>query len=209
MAHECPNCGSPIEFQSKVSVYGTCGYCQSTVVRTDLDLELMGKQSFLIDDMSPYQIGTRGKYENKDFTMLGRIKLLYDGGFWNEWYLLFSDGSEGWFSDAQGFFMISFKVGSNDAAPSKSQLMVGNLVEIAGQKMEVDDIRTIEYAAAEGELPFIFRQGFDGLSVDLRGSNGQFGNVLYGPDETEVYVGKYLPFESFKFTNLKKIHGWD
>jgi hypothetical protein len=34
--------------------------------------------------------------------VVGRIQLRYDAGFWNEWYILFDDGSAGWLSDASG-----------------------------------------------------------------------------------------------------------
>ncbi|WZB64528.1 hypothetical protein WJ970_28860 [Achromobacter xylosoxidans] len=31
----------------------------------------------------------------------------YDDGFWNEWYLWFEDGSDGWLSDASGQYAVT------------------------------------------------------------------------------------------------------
>ena len=174
-----------------------------------MDLELRGKQSFLIEDLSPFQVGTMGKYENKGFILLGRIKLIYDGGMWSEWYAQFDDGTEGWLAEAQGFYMMSFKKELTTQVPALKSMKPGQTVDLNGQNFSVDDIRKVKYAASEGELPFIFEQDYRARSVDFRGGKGLFANLLEGPDGLTFYLGKYLPFNDFSFTNLKAIHGWD
>ena len=38
---------------------------------------------------------------------LGRIQLRYSAGMWNEWYLLFDDGSASWLGDSSGMFVVT------------------------------------------------------------------------------------------------------
>src|SRR5687767_10191954 len=92
---ECPSCGGQMIFQSSLTVFAVCEYCESMVVRHDLDLENLGKMAQLPPDMSPIQRGTTGNYKGQDFTVIGRLKLQWEHGYWNEWYAMFSDGRGG------------------------------------------------------------------------------------------------------------------
>ena len=101
----CPSCGGELIFRSKTSVLCVCEYCRSNVVRRDVNLELIGKQSDMLEDMSPLQLGVTGKYKNKRFHIVGRQILAWSDGRWNEWYIVFSDGRDGWISEAQGEYL--------------------------------------------------------------------------------------------------------
>ena len=48
----CPSCGADVTFQSAQSVYTVCAYCQSMVVRTDVDVKSIGVMAALPDDMA-------------------------------------------------------------------------------------------------------------------------------------------------------------
>ncbi len=92
----CPNCGAPIVFRWSSAVQTTCEFCHSILVRTDVDLEKVGEVADLPPDASPIQIGTEGIYQNKSFVVIGRIMYAYEQGGWNEWHLIYNDGSSGW-----------------------------------------------------------------------------------------------------------------
>jgi hypothetical protein len=207
MEYFCPNCGAPLNFQSSVSVYTTCTYCRSMIVRHDMDLERVGEVSELLNDMSPLQVGTRGKFDNVWFTLLGRIKLVYDRGMWSEWYAIFDDGRTGWLAVAQGFYMMSFEV-EGYTMPDPQAVRVGSTMTLPEGRFVADDIRRVTYAASEGELPFIFRPGFKAVSVDFRSKEGLFASILYGPEENQLFVGRYEEFSVFTFENLKELDGW-
>lgn len=207
MEYNCPNCGAPLQFRSSISVYTTCTFCRSTIVRHDMDLEKIGEQAELLNDMSPFQVGTRGQYQGNWFTLLGRIKLVYDGGTWSEWYGMMDDGRDAWLAEAQGFYMMSFPL-KLDHFPDPKMLKVNAKVGIEGTWYTVDDLRKVRYAASEGELPFVFQKDFKAFSVDLRAPGGKFASMLFGPEGPEAYVGHYVPFEEFKFEQLRAIDGW-
>lgn len=207
MEYHCPNCGAPIEFRSKVSIYTTCTYCRSTIVRRDMDLEKIGEVGELLNDMSPFQVGTTGVWQERGFRLLGRIKVGYKGGMWSEWYALFNDNTVGWLGEAQGQYMMSFPV-EDYAVPDYHTLRVGTHIAFRGTHFSVADRRKIRYLASEGELPYVFQPKFQGGSIDLKGQDNSFLNFLYGPQGSEAFLGAYAPFDTFQFKDLRTLNGW-
>ena len=208
MEYNCPNCGAPIQFRSKVSIYTTCTYCRSNIIRRDMDLEKIGEVSELLNDMSPFQVGTTGQYLGVGFRLLGRIKVGYSGGMWSEWFVLFDDNREGWLAEAQGLYMMSFEH-KNAPIPPYKRTQVGQKITFENDRFVVDDRRKINYLGSEGELPYVFKHGFKGASIDLRGPNKKFLNFLYGPDGDQAFAGYYVPFEEFQFKDLRPLDGWN
>lgn len=173
-----------------------------------MDLEKIGEVSELLNDMSPLQVGTEGQYQGQRFRLLGRVKVGYTGGMWSEWHALFNDNRQGWLGVAQGHYMMSFEQ-PNHSPPSYNQLPIGKKINFARWNFVVDDRREIKYLASEGELPYVFEQNFKGQSVDLSGKDGQFLNFLFGPQGVQTFLGSYQDYNSFNFTNLRKLHGWN
>ena len=58
----CPACGAPVVFKSPASFHGVCEFCRSTLVRHGGDLENLGRMADLLEDASPIQLGTEGRY---------------------------------------------------------------------------------------------------------------------------------------------------
>ena len=126
---------------------------------------------------------------------------------WSEWYALFDDGRDGWLAEAQGFYMMSLEA-QHEEAPPAAQVSVEDVYELNGEKFTVDDIRLVTYAGSEGELPFVYQHHFNAKSVDLRGPSKKFASILYGPEETTVFLGRYQDFDEFGFDYLREIDGW-
>ena len=93
---DCPSCGAPVRSMSASAVTLVCSYCHSLLIREGETLRDSGEDSALLEDFSPLQIGTSGVFNKQPFTLVGRLQARYDAGVWNEWYLLFADGSDGW-----------------------------------------------------------------------------------------------------------------
>ena len=86
-----------------------CAFCRSTLLKRGTDVERIGELATVLDDASPIQIGTAGRYGKRAFTVLGRIQMTYDAGAWSEWYVVFDDGTFGWLSDASGQYAITVR----------------------------------------------------------------------------------------------------
>jgi hypothetical protein len=102
-----------------------CGYCQSTLVRHDVNIEDIGKMAALAEDASPIRRGMAGRYKGRAFSVIGRIQQQYEAGYWNEWYLLFDDQREGWLSEGSGQFYLTFAADNPEIIPPFSQIKVG------------------------------------------------------------------------------------
>lgn len=213
----CSSCGATVNFHSKASVFAVCSFCKSTLVRHDMDLESIGEMADLQDDYSPFQIGTQGTFEEKKFELVGRLRITYSAGFWNEWFAWFDGDRTAWLAEAQGFLALCFP--SRTEAPVQDTLNPGKLVTLDGQTFQVDDMRKVRCLFSEGELPVNAMKGRKSLSVDLRGPSETMATIEYpAPDYTgskadstekpRVFTGKYKDFDEFKFKNLRKLDGW-
>src|SRR5215471_9059801 len=136
-AGTCPNCGAKIVFRWSSSVQTVCEYCKSILVRTDVDLRKVGEVADLPPDSSPIQIGSEGQYQNKSFVVVGRILYEYEQGGWNEWHLIYNDGSSGWLSDAQLEYDLSWLSNPPTAWPAKENIQRGQIINCSGNKFRI------------------------------------------------------------------------
>ena len=202
----CPACGAPVVFKSSASFHGVCEFCRSTLVRHGGDLENLGRMADLLEDASPIQLGTEGRYKGVHFAVVGRIQLKYASGVWNEWHLLFDDMRGGWLSDAGGEYAVSFLKAPGATLPPFASLMPNDELKLAGTDFIVTDLEEAMCIAGEGELPFAFGAGYPAQLADLR-STGEaaaaFASIDYSETPPLFFVGESLPFASFHFANLR------
>lgn len=204
----CPSCGAIVKFTDKSSVYAVCSFCKSSLVRHDMDLENLGKVAQLQNDPSPFQIGTTGIYERKPFTLIGRVRMKWDDGFWNEWNMFFNGEKTGWLAEAQGFYMVSFETTDYKDLPKKENLQAGVEATINKKSFIIDDVKKAEYLFSEGELPFKAQTGKTFTTADLTGQNKEFAAISYSDEGCQVYCGKYVEMEEMKFKSLREFDGW-
>ena len=141
------------------------------VVRHDLKVEAIGKMAELPPDLSPLQLGTRGEFDGLGFSIVGRVRLVYDEGSWNEWCAVFGDGRYGWVAEAQGIFMVSFENPAPAKLSESDLATVGRTIEIGGKAYQVCDRKETTCLASEGELPFEATPGFPSHPQSTSGSN--------------------------------------
>lgn len=232
LTRNCPSCGGEIKFKSSITLYAVCEYCTSLVVRQDLDVKSLGKVAHVPDDVSPLQLGTTGVYQSANFEIIGRLKVRWEKGIWNEWFLFFDNGEEGWLAEAQGFWMVSFEEPYTVSAPAVGELSPGAMIKVAIDTQNlrdtrrldarfrpsldhtekiyfVDDIKNIVCMGSEGELPFAAQPGRESVSVDVSAAGGAFATLEYSKDEgLRYFAGKYVDFDAFRFANLRELEGW-
>lgn len=179
------------------------------LVRHDVDLESLGKMAELPEDMSPLQVGTRGSFESKGFELIGRLKMAWQDGSWNEWYALFDDGREGWLAEAQGFWMMSFPEADTSHVPAEEKLRPGQYLPFGRMSFVVDDIKQATCVGSEGELPFRAPKGRTSTSVDLSAPPVRYACIEYSQEDgVRLYQGTYIEFDDLHLSNLRVIDGW-
>ena len=203
----CPACGAGVNFQSKASVFAVCSYCKSSLVRQGMDLDAVGKISELGDDLTPIQTGTTGMFEEEKFEVIGRMKIGYSNGFWNEWFTLLGSGKVGWLVEAQGFYALCYPF-LDVSPPAREVIRPEKKVFLGDTAYLVEDIREVVCLHSEGELPVDAVEGRRSTSVDLTGFDDSMATIEYAQKETRVFIGAYKDFDLFQFKNLRPLDGW-
>ena len=200
----CPSCGAPVEFRSHASVQAICGYCQATVVKDAESVKDLGRMSAVLEDYSPIQIGTSGKYGGKAFDVLGRIQLRYDAGMWNEWYLAFNDGSFGWLGDSSGLFSMTIEKPELAQAglPAFDTIQIARSYTLGDKAYTAAETRNAECIAGQGELPFAVGPGYTIQTADFRRGN-VFLTLDYSDDTPKVYFGQAVTLEQMECQLLR------
>jgi hypothetical protein len=205
-AANCPNCGAPVTFRWSSAVQTTCEFCQSILVRTDVDLKKVGQVADLPADASPIQIGTEGAYQNKAFVVIGRIIYEYAQGGWNEWHVVYNDGSNGWLSDAQLEYDLSWQKGL--PVPLPASTCKGQKFQWDGNVYEVTSLTQAHYKGVQGELPFQYWDKTDLLFADLRSTSGNFATIDYSENPPLLFIGRAVEFDDLHLKNLRDFEGW-
>lgn len=146
--------------------------------------------SAVLEDYSPFQIGTSGRIGGRSFTLIGRIQLRYEAGMWNEWYAMFDDGTVGWLGDSSGMYTFTFERDiPQDQIPPFAALAIGKSMRFEDRSFLVSEIRTGECVAGQGELPFKVGQGYEIEVADFR-FDSQFLTLDYSDEKTRAYLGQ-------------------
>lgn len=192
-----------------------CEFCDSTIVRTDVDIKLVGQVSALVDNGSPIILGSRGRHHGVPFEVTGRLQVTYSRGTWNEWFVEFADGTTGWLADAQGQYSIVRPKDPSIVAgkvPRYDQLVLNAILVIDGISAVVVDKRAAAYKGAEGILPFEAEPGMLFYGIDLRGFNGEFLSLDYGTSGEHAspvpYIGEAIDLHAVGLHPLRSFEGW-
>lgn len=208
----CPSCGAPAAFRSSAAVMVVCEFCHSTLLKDADTVKDIGKMSTVLEDYTPLQIHTTGQWDGQGFTLVGRIQLRYDSGLWNEWYLLFDDGSDGWLADASGQYMLTRRVTAEQSAaqlngvalPRYDQLTPGTPLYFDKHRYLASDVRTARCTGGQGELPFTVGAGWTAQVADFR-DEGRFLTLDYADgDPPAIYTGQAVTLDQLKCQLLRE-----
>jgi hypothetical protein len=206
-ATRCPNCSAPIAFGWSQSVQTVCTHCRSVVVRHDVDVTALGKVASVPPDISPIQVGTRGRFENRAFEVVGRIVYEYEDGGWNEWHVVFDDGQSGWLSDAQAEYAVSVPVGPDRPLPGTGEVKTGKRFAWRDRDYVATTITQARYAGVEGELPFVTWDRNLATFADFKTTTGHFATIDYSEQPPLLFLGRFAEFDELSFSNLREITG--
>ncbi|MDR1888974.1 MAG: DUF4178 domain-containing protein [Zoogloeaceae bacterium] len=205
----CPSCGASVTFRAAASILAVCEYCRTTLINLEEGVENLGKMAALVEDNSPLCLGAQGRYRKAHFTVVGRIQLNHEQGFWNEWFLLFDNLRTGWLSEAGGEYMFSFladsSVHSGRAFPSFAGLKPGDMFTFDKSEWTVSNLERAKCVAGEGELPFKVGGGYPAPVADLR-ADTRMATLDYSEGEDKpplLFIGEVVDFSSLKWRNLR------
>lgn len=192
---QCPNCGGPIRMALGSSWAVVCQWCNASVVRTDRDLQTLGKVADLAPTGAEHAVGDSGSLGGVAIYVAGRMQLDHGRGPWDEWYV--QHGQHwAWLAKAQGQWYLTYPTQPSAPLPAWEQMTPGQRGQLPGVQGEwvVDEQGHSTVLSGQGELPFPVISGQRGRFVDLSGAGGAFATIDYG-DGTQppkLYVGRRL-----------------
>lgn len=203
----CPSCGAKVPVYSATSVLVVCEYCKSTLVRSGEAALDSGTKSALIEDFSPIQVNTSGVLNGKPFTIIGRIQIQYDRGYWNEWYALFADGTDGWLGDFSGEYTFTRPVLFEKKLPAIETIKASRTsIQYSGKNFIASDVREAKSikANAQGELPFTLNADEPVVAADFR-CRDDFMTLDYSENREKplVYLGKAVTLNNLRCEYLR------
>lgn len=187
----CPQCGASVRFESAGAVMVVCGACRSTITRDAEAARRVGEMAEVVEDYSVIQLGTRGISAHRGFRVVGRLQMKYDAGSWNEWYVAFNDGTDGWLSDSGGQYAVTRRnaaPGAGVLLPAFDDVRVGQPLKVADVLHTVSDRRKARCVGGEGELPMVVGDGWEAHVVDAR-RGSTFITVDYSDSPPVIYSG--------------------
>ncbi len=208
MSLACPACGGELQFKSRFSAMTICPYCQSVLLRKGELWSQQGKMAVMPADMSPFQVGTQGNYLKQPFEMIGQLKVAWSEGFWNEWYLIESNGNAAWLAEAMGFLSYSQEMTLTESLGDPNCFQIGQTITLADTTYTIGDIKSFECIGCVGELPFEFTTGTKGLSIDLLTSDDDCAYLEHSQGKNRFFKGKNVSFDDLALTNLRVLDGW-
>ncbi|HRE18484.1 MAG TPA: DUF4178 domain-containing protein [Rhodocyclaceae bacterium] len=156
----------------------------------------------LVEDRSPLQLGTEGRWQGLHFALIGRIQLRYSQGLWNEWHLMFDDMNTGWLSEASGEYALTFQKFPREPIPAFTELQPESRVTLFSRSWVVTNIEDAECIAGQGELPFKVGAGYKAPVVDLRDGDN-FATIDYSETPPLLFIGSPVKFEDLALNNLR------
>lgn len=180
------------------------------LVRENDALRDIGKSAVLPFDVSPIQLGTRGKCDGVNFEVIGRVRWGWTDGSWNEWYLQCSDGRQRWLGEAMGQYLFLTENDKLSSDPVIQAFAAGDPIEVGYSiaSFVATDVKEATCLGGEGDLPFPTPTDWTMTSVDFRDAGGGSLSVQRDRQGVSAYQGRYVSLIDLEPKGLRKIDGW-
>ena len=157
----------------------------------------------LFDDHSPLQLFVSGKYQNRNFTLIGRLQYKTAEGTWAEWNAMFDDGTSGWLAEDNGAYVFTQPSTQQQNMPPADRYVVGKQVGVNGKPFSVASNVSAALISAQGELPKLppLGQPFD--VVELRSATGEVISIDYTGTPPTVSQGTAVLLDDLALKGLK------
>lgn len=208
--YTCPNCGKAAQRKLKDTALLLCPNCSGKAYGT---IDIPEGSNGVPDDLSLIQIGSTGKYQNKKFEIVGRVRIETKDDFRSLWCATYDDEQNPTLWICQCLDSISFAAGSFNSFPPKSDLELkagGKIVFGDRLKLFVTFVSKCESIHYEGEIAKFPKP--DGNFLFIQGSNNSNTVLVVCIDEslrdTEMLWAETKQLGEVHFENTRKFDDW-
>ncbi len=192
----CPVCGAAVPVRIQFVKLAVCEHCKTTLFLQDDAVKHVGKKSMLTQMPSIFELSKRYQHRSWTFETCGRIQFDYDGGMWDEWWVVSPNGENKWLSVDEGDIVLEAPFEGTDKLADFDQINVGQEVKIDGRLLIVTEKNTSRCIAVEGQLPDLIFPGKVHNYIHLSGPNGTHYTFEYVNKRVKAYKGVWIdPFD--------------
>lgn len=188
----CPQCGDELPLHFRYSKLAQCSSCGAHIFLEDEGARLAGEQSVLSTEPSLIMMNQPFTYDRKTYTPIGRVRFSIGRNFWEEWWLVDTNGNGYWLSVDDGDYILEKEV------PFKLTLYSFNDIEL-GRDIEgwrVTELGEGTCLGFEGELPEILEVAQMHRYAHLSKPDGSMMTVEFSGKTKKLYSGIWLdPFK--------------
>ena len=208
--YSCPQCRRSVQRKLKDSALVLCTNCNAKVFG---EMEIPSDGHGVSDDLCFLQIGSKGKYLNKKFEIVGRIRMQMKDDFRSLWCALYDDAKNPTLWICQSLESLSFAADTFKAFPPKSDvdLKAGGKV-VFGDKIKlnvgfVSAPLTIQY---EGEIARFPKPDGDFIFIHAANHNHTALVVCVNKnlENTEMLWAQTKELGDVQFENTRKFNEW-
>jgi len=197
----CPSCGAGHDLYNPGIATIVCEYCGNAIYWDAEKVKSAGRQSILPEGFSRLYRGASGRLKNRPFFVMGRVRYSFGAGFWDEWFLEFSDGKIGWLTEDNHEFALE-KRSTAKHLPLFEKLSPGSRFTVKGITFVVEEIGHAECLGMEGDLPISARSGEQYAYADASSPDGKYCLGLeYDQAPPVVYFGQWLKYEDLRMAD--------
>ena len=200
---QCPSCSRVLYFSHEDTTIITCS-CGTVVERKEGGV-LLSKPYYLIHH--PYdriQPGTTGKWQGKDFKVLGRFRVWLEESVYNYWTILFSDGELTYLGEGYGFYGIMSRTKVEAAAliHLNTSDIKDDLSLLPDEKFVLEKNNKVSKWELEGEV-YLPERNEQFRIFEFSSANRQITLFQFLPQFTQAFEVAYTSFDALEFTNTR------
>jgi hypothetical protein len=193
----CPSCGAPLQIESAFTTTLICTFCGASLLVRDTEVDITGKTAKLAEYPSRFAVGANGTVKGRPFRVLGRVRYQNSDGFWDDWFVEFSNQQPGWITEDEGDLTLGFKSRLTSPVPPFEQIRVGTFIPLGQDRLFVSEKDQGRVLGGEGQLSGLF---VPGRSLQyLAGNSGNRAiRILWQDNSIELYTGEPLEFNDVR-----------
>lgn len=197
----CPSCGAPVALRNRFVKLAVCEFCQQTMHLTPEGADPTGKSAVLSSFGSLLSLNAHVRVGERAFDVVGRLRFEYEDGYWDEWYVVFTDGQDGWLVEDEGELSLVQREALHGAAPDFDGVRVGAPIELNGQRVVVTERGEAAIQGGEGQLPLAVRPGERVRYLDGNAS-GRQAMLEYTAAGVELCLGEPLDADELEIEEV-------
>jgi len=142
------------------------------------------------------QLGKSGTLRDRRFTVLGRVRMSYSEGFWDEWWLEFEDGYHHWLEEDEGVYRLHKELDIAVNPDLIRHAKIGGTVSIEDDRWFVTELNNAQVAGVEGSLPLAITPGESVLCIGVVGK-GRKISIEWAELDVQVFSSSVVRGQSF------------